>query len=76
MKGHSLTMIINGKNGYGYSCNHVTFYDSKGYFCKLISKFANLKAPFCIHLTYNQLQGIKFIVSKHRVYREQKSGLS
>ena len=38
MKGHSLTMIINGENGYGYSCNHVTFYDSKGYFCKLISK--------------------------------------
>ena len=65
MKGHSLTIIINAKNGYGYSCNHVTFYDSKDHFCKLISKFANLKAPFCIHLTYNQLQGIKFIVSKH-----------
>ena len=76
MKGHSLTMIINAKNGYGYSCNHVTFYDPTDYFCKLISKFTNLKALFCIHLTHNQLQGVKFVVSKHRVYREQKSGLS
>ena len=46
MKGHSLTMIINAENGYGYSCNHVTFYDQTDYFCKLISKFTNLKVFF------------------------------